>query len=61
MKWLVRCLVLSSVETGICTAGNPGNDKLTLVAETAAKELRWENKELSKQLEEVKQRLQIPK
>jgi len=47
--------------TGICTAGNPGNDKLTLVAETAAKELRWDKKELSMQLNEVKQRLQLPK
>jgi len=47
--------------TGICTAGNPGNDKLTLVAETAAKELQWDKKELSMQLKEVKQRLQLPK
>ncbi len=47
--------------TGICTAGNPGNDVLTLVAETAAKELKWDQKELKKQLNSVKQQLQIPK
>jgi len=47
--------------TGICTAGNPGNDVLTLVAETAAKELKWDQKELNRQLKSVQQRLQLPK
>jgi len=47
--------------TGICTAGNPGNDVLTLVAETAAKELKWDKKELNRQLKSVQQRLQLPK
>ena len=47
--------------TGICTAGNPGNDVLTLVAETAAKELKWNQKELNRQLKSVQQQLQLPK
>ncbi|MGB4267900.1 MAG: glycerol-3-phosphate dehydrogenase C-terminal domain-containing protein, partial [Spirochaetota bacterium] len=47
--------------TGICTAGNPGNDLLKLVAETAAKELKWDEKELKRQLKSVQQRLQLPK
>ncbi|GAB4221402.1 MAG TPA: glycerol-3-phosphate dehydrogenase/oxidase [Spirochaetota bacterium] len=47
--------------TGICTAGNPGNDVLNLVAETAAKELKWDEKELKRQLKSVQQRLQLPK
>lgn len=47
--------------TGICTAGNPGNDVLALVAETAAKELKWDQKELQRQLKTVQQRLVLPK
>ena len=47
--------------TGICTAGNPGNDVLQLVAETAAKELQWDQKELKRQLNHVQQQLAIPK
>ncbi|MGQ9843165.1 MAG: glycerol-3-phosphate dehydrogenase/oxidase [Spirochaetota bacterium] len=47
--------------TGICTAGNPGNDVLTLVTKTAAKELKWDQKELNQQLKIVQQRLQLPK
>ncbi|MCX8124667.1 MAG: glycerol-3-phosphate dehydrogenase/oxidase [Spirochaetes bacterium] len=46
--------------TGICTAGNPGDDILHLVAETAAKELKWDQKELKKQLKAVQQQLLLP-
>lgn len=47
--------------TGICTTGNPGNDVLSLVADITAKELKWDQKELNRQLKIVQQRLQLPK
>lgn len=47
--------------TGIGTLGNPGEKVLKMVAETAAKELKWNRARMMKELAEVKKALTIPK
>ena len=47
--------------TGIGTLGNPGDDKLNLAAELAAKELGWDAARKEKEIAQVKAKLQVPK
>lgn len=47
--------------TGIGTLGNPGDAVLKKVAETAAKELKWNRARMLKEIAEAKKSLAIPK
>jgi glycerol-3-phosphate dehydrogenase len=46
--------------TGIGTLGNPGNDKINLAAELAAKELGWDAARKEKEIVLVMQKLKVP-
>ena len=47
--------------TGIGTLGNPGEKVLATVAETAAKELKWNRARVMKELAEARKALSVPK